>query len=230
MGWQDQDDDDTDRPRPYVIVRTWRGTWLPPGHWVGHELDHAARPGFLGQATRLPIVRGSAIDGHGGSAGDAWNPSQVMKLEMAARDRQVRQEQTWTCAACPQGEGHGGPESHRTSDTRIFSSSESAVRREKAAVRERVFDAPTQLPRTTEPIPNPGGRGRPSRAVGSRNAMAAAHRDRTRSEPSSKRPGASSALASNASSEIRSPALGRARRSIGTATLRRLCVDYPSPS
>ena len=30
---------------------------------------------------------------------------------MVARDGQIRRERIWTCAACPQGEGHGRPES-----------------------------------------------------------------------------------------------------------------------
>ena len=48
-------------------------------------------------STQFPIVRGSAIDGHGWSAGDARNPSQLMEL------------------------GSGGQGRNRTNDTRIFS-------------------------------------------------------------------------------------------------------------
>jgi len=33
----------------------------------------------------FPIVRGSAIDGHGWSAGDARNPLRIIELEMVAR-------------------------------------------------------------------------------------------------------------------------------------------------
>jgi len=43
---------------------------------------------------------------------------QFKKLEVVARDGQIRRERIWTCAACPQGEGHGRPESinHRHAD------------------------------------------------------------------------------------------------------------------
>jgi hypothetical protein len=43
---------------------------------------------------------------------------QFNKLEVVARDGQIRRERIWTCAACPQGEGHGRPESinHRHAD------------------------------------------------------------------------------------------------------------------
>jgi len=34
----------------------------------------------------FPTVRGSAIDGHGWSVGDAWNPSQIIELEVVTRD------------------------------------------------------------------------------------------------------------------------------------------------
>ncbi len=53
--------------------------------------------------------------------------------------------------------GSGGQGRNRTIDTRIFSSSESRVRREKAEEAERVFDRPTEPPSPTEPIPNPRG-------------------------------------------------------------------------
>jgi hypothetical protein len=78
--------------------------------------------------------------------------------------------------------GNGGQGRNRTIDTRIFSSSESLVRRGKAEEAERVFSAPTEPPSPTEHIPNPGGRSRPSRAVSSRDARAAVHRDRARTE------------------------------------------------
>ena len=84
------------------------------------------------------IVRRSAINGHGGSAGDARNPLQIMEL------------------------GSGGQGRNRTIDTRIFSSSESRVRREKGEEVERVFDAPTEPPAPTEPMPNPALPGRPN--------------------------------------------------------------------
>ena len=83
--------------------------------------------------------------------------------------------------------GNGGQGRNRTIDTRIFSSSESAVRCEKAEEAERVSAATTELPSPTEPIPNPRGRARPSRAVSSRNARASPHRDRTRTEPRAER-------------------------------------------
>jgi len=35
--------------------------------------------------TRFPIVRGSAIDGHGWSAGDARDRMRIMELEVVAR-------------------------------------------------------------------------------------------------------------------------------------------------
>jgi len=45
------------------------------------------RRGPLGAvSTRFPIVRGSAIDGHGWSAGDARNPLRIIELEVVARD------------------------------------------------------------------------------------------------------------------------------------------------
>jgi len=37
------------------------------------------------RTTHLPTVRGSAIDGHGWSAGDARNRMQIMELEVMAR-------------------------------------------------------------------------------------------------------------------------------------------------
>ena len=36
--------------------------------------------------TRFPIVRGSAIDGPGWSAGDTRNPFRIIELEVVARD------------------------------------------------------------------------------------------------------------------------------------------------
>ena len=56
--------------------------------------------------------------------------------------------------AANHGVGNGGQGRNRTNDTRIFSSSESPVRRQKAEELERVFPVPTELPRPTEPIPN----------------------------------------------------------------------------
>ena len=59
--------------------------------------------------------------------------------------------------SCPKGEDRHTPiRVNRTIDTRIFRSSESAVRRGKAEERERVFDAPIELPSPTEPTPNGG--------------------------------------------------------------------------
>ena len=71
---------------------------------------------------------------------------------------------------------------NRTIDTRIFSSSESAVRREKGEERERVFDGPTEPPAPTEPIPNPGRGDRPYGAVSPRKASSPTHRDRAGTE------------------------------------------------
>ena len=42
-------------------------------------------PRRVSPPTHFPIVRGSAIDGHGWSAGDARNPFQFMELEVVAR-------------------------------------------------------------------------------------------------------------------------------------------------
>jgi len=106
-----------------------------------------------------PIVRGSAIDGHGRSAGDAWNPMQSNQLESGVRGR------------------------NRPVDTRIFSNSERLARRGEAEEAERVFDAPTEPPSPTEPLPNHGGSCRSNRAVSSRNARASVHRDRAQTEP-----------------------------------------------
>lgn len=38
------------------------------------------------RTTLLPIVRGTAIDGRGWSAGDPQNPLRIMGLEVVARD------------------------------------------------------------------------------------------------------------------------------------------------
>jgi len=80
------------------------------------------------------------------------------------------------------GVGNGGQGRNRTIDTRIFSSSESPVRREQGDESERVFDRPTEPPRPTEPIPNPGRGGRPTRDVSSRNARGSGHCDRAATE------------------------------------------------
>jgi hypothetical protein len=86
--------------------------------------------------------------------------------------------------SCPKGEDRRRPiRVNRTIDTRIFSSSERAVRCGKAEEAERDFAGPTEPPRPTEPIPNPGPGRRPSHAVSSRSARTSAHRDRTRTEP-----------------------------------------------
>ena len=84
--------------------------------------------------------------------------------------------------------GNGGQGRNRTSDTRIFSSSESAVRCEKVEDREGVFVGPTEPSALTEPMPSPDRGDRPSRAVSSRTATASVHRDRTRTEPGTSRP------------------------------------------
>ena len=58
--------------------------------------------------------------------------------------------------SCPKGEDRRRPiRVNRTIDTRIFSSSESPVRGQKAEDAERIFAGPTELPRPTEPIPTP---------------------------------------------------------------------------
>ena len=87
--------------------------------------------------------------------------------------------------SCPKGEDRRMPiRVNRTIDTRIFSTAESPVRCKKAEDRKRVFARATEPPRLTEPIPSPTRGRRPSRTVSSRNAMAAAHRDRAGTEPS----------------------------------------------
>jgi hypothetical protein len=48
----------------------------------------------------------------------------------------------------------GGQGRNRTIDTRIFNTTESLVRREKAEDRGRVFAGPTEPSRPTDPIPN----------------------------------------------------------------------------
>ena len=55
---------------------------------AGREVAQACvnYPAGLLTPTHFPIVRGSAIDGHGWSAGDARNPLRIMKLEVVARD------------------------------------------------------------------------------------------------------------------------------------------------
>jgi hypothetical protein len=92
------------------------------------------------------------------SAGDARNPLRIIELES------------------------GGQGRNRTIDTRIFSSSESPVRREQVEDPGRDFAGPTELPSPTEPIPKPACGRRPSRAVSSRSARVPAHLDRTNSE------------------------------------------------
>jgi len=57
--------------------------------------------------------------------------------------------------------GNGGQGRNRTIDTRIFSTTESLVRRRKAEERDRGLDGPTEPNRSTEPMPNTGAH-RPS--------------------------------------------------------------------
>jgi len=115
------------RPRP----RRPSGRQL--SRFPARQFPRPAAPG-LKLPTQFPIVRGSAPSGP--------------KCPRIVRGR------------CPEPESNHGVESggqgrNRTNDTRIFSSSESPVRREKAEETERVFDRPTEPPSPTEPIPNP---------------------------------------------------------------------------
>ena len=73
------------------------------------------------------------------------------------QDRKRRARLIWN-----QQVRNGGQGRNQTIDTRISSSLESAVRREKGEEAERVFDGLTAPPWPTEPIPNPLGRRRPS--------------------------------------------------------------------
>jgi len=54
------------------------------GREVATSVPPPASPG-LDPPTLVPIVRGSAIDGHGWSAGDTRNRMQIIELEMVAR-------------------------------------------------------------------------------------------------------------------------------------------------
>ena len=81
------------------------------------------------------------------------------------------------------GVGSGAQGRNRTIDTRIFSTTESAVRRGKAEEAGRVFDGPTEPPSPTEPIPNQSREGRTGPSSGPCGSTAYAHHDRTLSEP-----------------------------------------------
>ena len=79
--------------------------------------------------------------------------------------------------------GGGGQGRNRTTDTRIFSTTEPPVRREQAEGREGVSPRPTEPPGPTEPMPNRSLL-RPVRAaVRSCRSTACASPDRTLSEP-----------------------------------------------
>ena len=123
----------------------------------------------VGPPTHFPIVRGSAIDGHGWSASGTRNPLRIM------------------------GVRNGGQGRNRTNDTRIFSSSKSPVRREKGEEAKRVFAAPTEPNSPTEPMPNPVMAGRPNASGGPMRAMELAPSrpsgDRTASRIAARRSG-----------------------------------------
>jgi hypothetical protein len=104
---------------------------IEPGSQIANPRPRPG-PGLTPPPTHFPIVRGSGIDGHRWSAGDAGQTMRINKLEVVARGR------------------------NRTNDTRIFSTTESAVRCGKAEEAEQVFDRPTEPPAPTEPITNPG--------------------------------------------------------------------------
>jgi len=83
--------------------------------------------------------------------------------------------------------GSGGQGRNRTIDTRIFSTTESQVRREQGEDREGISPWPTEPPRPTEPIPNRKSE-IPTEPAGARSgSTACAHRDRTVSEPGARR-------------------------------------------
>ena len=82
-----------------------------------------------------------------------------------------------------QGVGGGGQGRNRTIDTRIFSTTEPAVRREQVEDREGVSPRPTEPSRPTEPIPSRARENLPNRTGGPCRSTACAHRDRTLSEP-----------------------------------------------
>ena len=131
-------------------------------------LSPSRPPGTGHPPAHFPIVRGSAIDGHGWSAGDTRNRMKLKKLEVVARDGQIRRERIWTCAACPQGEGHGRPESinHRHADfqddgkpglVRESRSSRTSFRRaDRTAPPDRAYSEPeSAIPSAPEQSPMP---------------------------------------------------------------------------
>ena len=71
----------------------------------------------------------AACSGASGTAGDAPNALQIIELKMVARDGHIRRERICTCAACPQGKGHGRPESinRRHADLQFVTTTESGL-------------------------------------------------------------------------------------------------------
>ena len=72
----------------------------------------------------------------------------------------------------------------RTIDARIFSTTESPARREKAEDPEEIFPRPTKPPHATEPIPNLTAENRLRDLARPTRSTTCLHRDRTVSEPS----------------------------------------------
>jgi len=81
------------------------------------------------------------------------------------------------------GVSSGGQGRNRTIDTRIFSTTESPVRREQAEDWKGISAGPTEPPRPTEPIPNRQREKPPWSRIGPARSTDLAHRDRTFSDP-----------------------------------------------
>ena len=69
--------------------------------------------------THLRIVGGSANDGHGWSVGDTRNPLLIIELGHGGQGRTDSRSESEQ-RSCPQGEGHGRPESIEPSTRGIF--------------------------------------------------------------------------------------------------------------
>ncbi len=93
------------------------------------------------------------------------------------------------CKPCDRNapSGSGGQGRNRTTDTRIFSTTESPVRCQQAEDREGISPGPTEPPRPTEPIPNRNAESLTGFAGARFRSTACAHRDRTPSEPRAER-------------------------------------------
>ena len=83
--------------------------------------------------------------------------------------------------------GSGGQGRNRTTDTRIFSTAESAARREQAEDRQSIFRRSTEPPCSTEPIPNRQPETVTEAPPDRSGSTVYEHLDRTFSEPGAKR-------------------------------------------